>query len=93
VTEESRKPTEAETREYAEHLAGVLRDEHGVELKCPLCGANEWRAFGDVGVHVLVGRDPKTGEVEGIGGSVHTIGASCGKCGLLSLFDRDVIGG
>jgi hypothetical protein len=92
MTDPSREPTEAEIHAYAEHFRQVLRDEHGVTLSCPLCGSDDWMGFGDVGLPILQGRKP-TGEIDGIPGSLHVIAASCRKCGLVSLFDRDVIGG
>jgi hypothetical protein len=86
-------PTEAEVEAFAADFRRVLREEHGVELRCPGCGADEWLHFGDVGLSVLQGRDPATGEIEKIAGAVHTLAGTRGKCGLISLFDRDVVGG
>jgi hypothetical protein len=85
-------PTAAEIHAYAEHFRQVLRDEHGITLSCPLCGADDWLNFVDAGLPVFQGRKP-TGEIDGIPGSLHVIAASCRKCGLVSMFDREVIGG
>jgi hypothetical protein len=68
--------------------------ERGVEtLACPACGQDAWGGFANGGINVLTGRNPDTGTVEGIVGSVHALLAVCGKCGFIAAFDRDVIGG
>lgn len=65
----------------------------GVEaLACPICGANAWEAVTDVGLVALEGRDPATGSVENVSGSVHALAITCGECGFINLFDREVLG-
>jgi hypothetical protein len=81
-TDPPREPTAAETQAFADRFRAAMR-ERGVELSCPLCGADDWRAFGDVAVNQIEGRNPTTGEIDRIPGSVHALAASCAKCGFL----------
>jgi hypothetical protein len=71
---------------------GLLRKRGVDSPTCPTCGADAWGGIGDVGILILEGRNPATGEIKRIAGSVHALVAVCGKCGFMSLYDREVIG-
>jgi hypothetical protein len=85
-------PTDEQLREYAEHFADVLR-ERGIEaLACPACGANAWGGFSDVGLPVIDRR--KGGEIgPRTLGSIHAVSTTCGQCGFICHFDREIFGG
>jgi hypothetical protein len=77
----------------AEYARDLLR-KRGIEtLSCPACGdADAWTGYFDAGIWILRGRDPSTGEIEGLSGSAHAVGMTCGTCGYMCFFDRGVIG-
>lgn len=74
------------------YFCGLLR-KRGIEsLACPACGERDaWGGFADIALKVITDRNNEDpGPV--ILGSAHALSASCGRCGHMALFDRDVIG-
>jgi ribosomal protein S27AE len=75
----------------ADYFRGLLQ-KRGIETpSCPACGAKNWGGFADLALTVITDRHI-TDPGPKITGAAHALLASCGKCGFMSMFDRDVIG-
>lgn len=77
----------------AERVRGLLRERGIDSLSCPACQADAWGRYFDAAVSIIKGRDPVSGKASGASRYVHTVGMTCGECGYMCFFDREVLGG